>query len=188
MFNYLFSNKQIFLICTLETQCLMSKSLETKPITIKEANAFVSKNHRHHRATTRNSGKWAISAYDINSNELVGVAIVGNPVSATYMDGVTLEITRLCVIESAPKGTASFLISKCSKIWEIMGGEKLITYTLSHESGASLKGAGWDKEAIVRPHNNWNNKSKLDGKKRDLLEIYRLKKIRWAKILTNKAV
>ena len=158
----------------------MAKRLKTKPITIKDANLFVSKYHRHHRPTTRNSGKWAISVCDVETNEIVGVAIVGNPVSASFMDGLTLEITRLCVIESAPLGTASFLISKCSKIWKLMGGEKIITYTLFHESGASLKGAGWVKVGEVKPHNNWNNKSKIDGKQRDTLEIYKLKKNRWA--------
>ena len=157
----------------------MAKKIYSKPITIKKANEFVKKYHRHHRPTSRNSGKFAISAYDLDTNELVGVLIAGNPVSANFMDGETLEITRLCVKENAPKGTASFLIGKCSKIWKIMGGTKIITYTLDKESGASLRGAGWIKDGMVKPHNNWNNKSKMDGKKRDKLEIYSYKKIRW---------
>jgi len=157
----------------------MAKRLKTKPITIKEANFFVENHHRHHRPTTRNSGKWALSVIDTITDKIVGVAITGNPVSATYMDGLTLEITRLCVLETAPKGTSSFLISKCSSIWRLMGGEKILTYTLSHESGASLKGAGWAKVGEVSPHNNWKNKSKMDGKERDVLEIYRIKKFRW---------
>lgn len=157
----------------------MAKSLVIKPITIKEANSFVDKNHRHHRPTTRNSGKWAISVVDIKSNQTLGVAIVGNPVSASMMDGVTLEITRLCVLEDAPMGTSSFIMSKCCAIWRMMGGERLITYTLCSESGASLKGAGWNKVGEVAPHNNWNNKSKKDGILRDNLEIYQIRKYRW---------
>jgi hypothetical protein len=157
----------------------MGKRIKAKPITIKKANEFVKEFHRHHRPTTRNTGKFAVSAVDILTNEIVGVAIVGNPVSATLMDGFTLEITRLCIKEDAPKGTASFLMSKCSKIWKLMGGYKLITYTLCKESGASLKGAGWIKVAEVEPHNNWKNKSKMDGKPRDFLEIYKIKKFRW---------
>jgi hypothetical protein len=157
----------------------MAKILQTKPITIKQANEFVEKHHRHHRPTTRNSGKWAISVIDKASERLVGVAITGNPVSASFMDGYTLEITRLCILEDAPKGTASFLISKCSNIWRQIGGKRILTYTLSHESGASLKGAGWEKVGEVEPHNNWKNKSNMDGKERDLLEIYQLKKYRW---------
>ncbi len=157
----------------------MAKKIYSKPITIKEANEFVKKYHRHHRPTVRNSGKFALSAYDIETNELVGVLIAGNPVSANFMDGETLEITRLCVKDNAPKGTASYLMANCSKIWKIMGGKRIITYTLDKESGASLRGAGWIKDGIVKPHNNWDNKSKRDGKKRDKLEIYSYRKIRW---------
>ncbi len=162
----------------------MGKRIEAKPITIKGANEFVKEFHRHHRPTSRNSGKFAVSAVDTLNNEIVGVAIVGNPVSATLMDGVTLEITRLCIKDNSPKGTASFLMSRCSKIWKLMGGKKLITYTLCKESGASLKGAGWIKVAEVEPHNNWRNKSSMDGKSRDNLEIYSLKKIRWETVLS----
>jgi len=156
----------------------MGKKIFSKPITIKMANDFIKKHHRHHRPTSNNSGKFAVSAYD-ELNNLVGVVIAGNPVSANFMDGTTLEITRLCVIDVAPKGTPSFLISKCSRIWRIMGGTKLITYTLDKESGASLRWAGWKIDGIVEPHNNWYYKSKSDGKKRDKLKIYSLKKIRW---------
>ena len=157
----------------------MAKTLNTKPITIKQANEFVAKYHRHHRPTTKNCGKWAISAVDVKTDIIVGISITGNPVSASFMDGYTLEITRLCIKEGAPLGTASFLISKCSSIWKQMGGKRLLTYTLSHESGASLKGAGWEKIGEVMPHNNWKHKSTMDGKERDLLEIYKLKKYRW---------
>ena len=163
----------------------LSKRLKTKPTTLKEANEFVKKYHRHHRPTTRNSGKWAISVMDNHTNELVGVAIVGNPVSASFMDGMTLEITRLCVKIDAPKGTASFILSKCAKIWRLMGGIRILTYTLDKESGASLKGAGWLKTGEVIPHNNWKNKSTMDGIERDNLEIYKLKKHRWEKIVNQ---
>lgn len=157
----------------------MSKIFDTKPITIKGANLFIKENHRHHRPTSRNSGKWAISIIDKRTGKIIGVAIAGNPVSATYMDGYSLEITRLCVLESAPKGASSFIISKCSKIWKLMGGKRILSYTLCSESGASMKGAGWEKTGIVKPHNNWKYKSDMDGKSRDFLEIYEMKKFRW---------
>jgi len=157
----------------------MGKRISTKPITIKEANLFVESHHRHHRPTSRNCGKWAISAIDSLTNQIIGVAICANPVSATFMDGFTLEVTRLCVKEDAPMGTASFLLAHCSKIWRLMGGKKILTYTLDYESGASLKGAGWERVGIVKPHNNWNYKSQGDGKMRDNLTIYQYKKFRW---------
>tara|TARA_B100000614_G_C14344739_1_gene410422 strand:- start:71 stop:574 length:504 start_codon:yes stop_codon:yes gene_type:complete len=160
----------------------LAKTLATKPITIKTANEFIKDYHRHHRPTIRNSGRWALAAIDLNG-EMVGVVIAGNPVSATYMDGYTLELTRLCVKEIAPKGTCSFLLSKCCSIWRTMGGQRVITYTLATESGASLKGAGWKLSGTVKPHKRWTNKNKVDGLDRTHLEIYELMKHRWEKEL-----
>jgi hypothetical protein len=160
----------------------LSKLLTSKPITIRQANEFIKQFHRHHRPTTRNSGRWAIAAINTN-DEIVGVSIVGNPVSATMMDGYTVEITRLCVREDAPKGTCSFLLSKCCTIWRTMGGKKVITYTLDSESGSSLKGAGWQLSGIVKPHRRWQNKTKADGVERDSLKIYELSKKRWERNL-----
>jgi len=156
----------------------MAKSIFTQPINIKTANEFVKEHHRHHRPTSRNSGKWALSAVGADG-EVIGVLIAGNPVSATYMDGFTLEITRLCVKSTAPKGTCSFLVAKCCKIWGIMGGERILTYTLDEESGSSMRGAGWKPAGIVKPHNRWTNKTKKDGIERDNLEIYSKVKVRW---------
>ncbi|VUD46647.1 hypothetical protein TDB9533_00865 [Thalassocella blandensis] len=160
----------------------MAKVLVTKPITIKYANEFIKKFHRHHRPTIRNNGRWALAAVG-REDELVGVVIAGNPVSATYMDGFTLELTRLCVKEGAPKGTCSFLLSNCCSIWRKMGGNRVITYTLESESGASLKGAGWKLVGTVKPHKRWINRTKVDGIERANLEIYEVTKYRWEKEL-----
>lgn len=160
----------------------MAKVLITKPITIKHANEFIKQFHRHHRPTIRNSGRWALAAVGCG-NEIVGVVIAGNPVSATYMDGFTLELTRLCVKEGAPKGTCSFLLSKSCSIWRNMGGNRVITYTLESESGASLKGAGWKLSGTVKPHKRWTNRTKVDGIERASLEVYEVTKHRWEKEL-----
>lgn len=158
----------------------MAKNLTTKPITIKAANEFIKTFHRHHRPTIRNTGRWALAALD-NNNEMVGVVIAGNPISPNYMDGYTIELTRLCVREKSPKGTCSFLLGKCCCIWRSMGGKKVITYTLESESGASLKGAGWTLAGTVKPHNRWTNRSKVDGIERAHLQIYEVTKHRWEK-------
>ena len=160
----------------------MGKQLVTQPITIKCANEFIKSFHRHHRPTIRNSGRWAIAALD-NCENIVGVVIAGNPVSATYMDGLTIELTRLCVREAAPKGTCSFLLSKCCSIWRTMGGERVITYTLETETGASLRGAGWSQVGTVKPHKRWQNKTKTDGVERAQLQVYEVTKHRWEKCL-----
>ncbi|WP_445261308.1 XF1762 family protein [Pseudomonas sp. RL_15y_Pfl2_60] len=151
-----------------------------KPLTIKEANEFIKEHHRHHRPTARNNGKWALAAVDDNS-VIVGVVIASSPVSATYMDGLTIELTRLCVKEGAPKGVCSFLLSKSCSIWRSMGGVRVITYTLASESGASLRGAGWTLSGVVKPHKRWQNKSKTDGIERAMLQIYEVTKHRWVR-------
>jgi hypothetical protein len=47
------------------------------PLTLREARAFVTAHHRHHRAP--NGGMFAIGAED--AGEVVAVAIVGKPVA-----------------------------------------------------------------------------------------------------------
>lgn len=109
------------------------------PISITEANKFVANFHRHNKPVQ--GAKFAIGASD--GENLIGVAIVGRPVSRHLDDGETAEVTRCCVLDDAPKGACSFLYSRCWRVWAAMGGGNLITYTLQSESGASLRGAGW---------------------------------------------
>ena len=128
---------------------IASRQLDIVPMTLRNANDFVSEFHRHNGRTARNGGKFAIGASD--GNELFGVSIVGNPLSATYMDGFTAEVLRCCVRDHAPKGTCSKLYSRCWQIWRAMGGRRMITYTLQSESGASLRGAGWEVLGECKP-------------------------------------
>lgn len=107
-------------------------------LTLADANAFVDTHHRHNKKVQGH--KFSIGA--VNNGNLVGVAIVGRPVARKLDDGVTLEVTRLCCIENAPKNVCSFLYRAAWRAWSAMGGKRLITYTLSSESGSSLKGAG----------------------------------------------
>ena len=153
--------------------------MEIVPITLREANDFVESFHRHNGRTSRDGGKFAIG---VETDELVGVAIVGNPLSATFMDGKTAEVLRVCTSDHAPQNACSKLYGACWRIWRMMGGRKLITYTLATESGASLRGAGWKVVGEVKPHNNWEAKTKRDGKKREWQPIYGQLKFRWAVI------
>lgn len=119
----------------------MSDRISPVPFTVRAASRFVDLHHRHHEAPQ--GGLWSVGAEA--GGEIVGVAIVGWPVSAAMQNGVTAEIRRLCTVAAAPKGTCSWLISRCWRIWQIMGGRRLITYTLQAESGDSLRGAGMRK-------------------------------------------
>ena len=95
------------------------------PISLKEANDFVEQFHRHNNRTQLNGGKFAIGV--TNESELCGVAIVGRPVARLLQDGYTAEVTRVCVREDAPRNCNSFLYARCWRIWQAMGGLRLVT-------------------------------------------------------------
>jgi hypothetical protein len=108
-------------------------------LTLADANAFVTEHHRHNKKVQGH--KFSIGAK--TNDSLVGVGIVGRPIARKLDDGVTAEVTRLCVLDDAPKGCCSFLYRAAWRAWSAMGGERLITYTLESESGSSLRGAGF---------------------------------------------
>jgi len=146
------------------------------PCTLREANDFVASFHRHNGRTARNGGKWAVGAEV--GGELVGVAIVGNPLSARFMDGRTAEVLRLCTNDRAPKNTCSMLYAACARAWRAMGGWRVVTYTLATESGASLRAAGWQVAAECaagQVGKNWNK----GEKRREWQPIFGQQKFRW---------
>lgn len=153
------------------------KTMRVIPITINEANRFVNQYHRHNTKTSRNGGRFAIGAYE-DTLGLVGIAIVGNPIARNLCDGFTTEILRTCTRPDAPKNTNSFLYSACKRVWQSMGGRKIITYTLLSESGASLRGAGWEHDADVKG-GTWNRLNR----RRVTREISLKPKIRWTTII-----
>jgi len=121
-------------------------NLTVFPITLREANAFVESFHRHNKPVQ--GARFAIGArYD---GQLIGVAIVGRPVSRQLQDGLTAEVLRVCTDGTArrlPNGhtvpVCSMLYQRCWRAWQAMGGQRLVTYTLASEPGSSLRGAGW---------------------------------------------
>ena len=109
-------------------------------------------------------------------DDLIGIAIVGRPVSAILQDGVTAEVTRLCVVDHAPKNSCSFLYGRCWRIWQQMGGRRMVTYTLQEESGSSLKGAGWRIVGEVKPTSKGLDRK---DRSREWQPIYGQLKFRW---------
>jgi hypothetical protein len=126
------------------------------PSTVREANAFIESFHRHNRPVA--GCRFAIGASD--GQQLVGVATVGRPTARAWQDGVTAEVTRVCTIEAAPKGTCGALYAACWRAWRAMGGVRLVTYTLASESGASLRGSGATLLGERKPRDpaNWQNR------------------------------
>lgn len=112
-------------------------SLEICPITLKEANAFVEQHHRHHGPVVGH--KFSIGC--ASDSGIVGVAIVGRPVSRYLDDGWTLEVTRLCT--NGERNACSMLYAAAWRAARAMGYKRLVTYILDSERGNSLKAAGW---------------------------------------------
>lgn len=111
--------------------------LELQPITFAEASAFVVRHHRHHLPPV--SWKFGLAVND--GEKVVGVIMVGRPVSRVLDNGWTLEVTRCCT-DGTPH-VASKLYASAWRAARAMGYKRLITYTLVEETGTSLVAAGW---------------------------------------------
>src|SRR3990167_7687275 len=118
-------------------------------MTLAEANAFVHKHHRHHKPIP--GMKFSIGVSD--GEKVVGVALVGRPVSRMLDKGWTLEVNRTCT--DGTKNANSMLYGAAWRVTKALGYKRLITYSLPDESGTSLKAAGW-KCLGERGGGSWN--------------------------------
>lgn len=127
--------------------------LKLVPLSLAEANAFVAAHHRHHVPVVGH--KFSIGA--LRDGCLAGVAIVGRPVSRHRDDGRTLEVTRLCT--NGDRNCCSFLYGAAARAAFALGYERIGTYTLAEEGGASLRASGW-KLLGERGGRSWNRDSR----------------------------
>lgn len=144
-------------------------TLKITPINFSEANAFVSIYHRHHKPVI--GCKFCVAVSE--SEKIVGVAIIGRPVSRHLDNGWTLEVNRCCT--DGTKNACSMLYSSAWKAAKALGYQRLITYTLPEEGGASLKASNW-KCIGLRGGGNWNVKSRP---RIDVDELLRGQKLLW---------
>jgi hypothetical protein len=114
-----------------------SEKLALVPIGLDEANAFVERLHRHHRPVVGH--KFSLGA--ALGDKIVGVSIIGRPVSRHRDDGLTLEVTRLCT--DGTRNACSFLYGASARACFALGFKRIGTYILASEPGSSLTGAGW---------------------------------------------
>lgn len=119
------------------------------PIELAEANAFVTEHHRHHKPVVGH--KFSLGA--VLANKIVGVVIVGRPVSRVRDDGATLEVTRLCTDGS--RNACSFLYGAAARATFALGYTRIGTYILKSESGISMKATGW-KLIGETPGRSWS--------------------------------
>jgi hypothetical protein len=102
-----------------------------------EANEFVRVHHRHHKPVVGHLFSIGAALDD----KIVGVAIIGRPVSWIRDDGVTAEVTRLCTDGS--KNACSFLYGASARAAFALGFKRIGTYILASEPGVSLIATGW---------------------------------------------
>lgn len=110
-----------------------------RPISVRQASAFVAAHHRHHDAPQ--GAKFALAAW--HHERLVGVAMVGRPVSRRLDNGTTAEVIR--VATDGTRNACSFLYAAAKRAAQAMGYLKVLTYTLEEEGGASLRAVGWNR-------------------------------------------
>lgn len=127
--------------------------LRAVPLSLAEANEFVARHHRHHKPVVGH--KFSIGA--ALGAEIVGVCIVGRPVSRHRDDGMTLEVTRLCT--NGQRNACSFLYGCAARAAFALGYSRIGTYILKTEGGASVRAAGW-KLIAETPGRSWNVQSR----------------------------
>lgn len=121
------------------------------PISFREACAFVRKEHRHHKPPVGH--KFSVACSAKGGQDILGVCMVGRPVSRHLDNGWTLEVTR-CATDGTPN-VCSFLYGCARRAAWAMGYKRLVTYTLPAEGGASLRAAGY-RLIGEKGGGNWN--------------------------------
>jgi hypothetical protein len=130
-------------------------SLRIVPISFSDAAAFVAEHHRHHARPVGHKFSVGVASDD----QLVGVAIVGRPVSRVLAaDGRTLEVIRTAT--DGTRNANSMLYGACCKVAFGLGYDRLITYTQKGESGASLRAAGFRVLAERPARAGWSTPSR----------------------------
>jgi hypothetical protein len=149
--------------------------LTLKPISLRDANEYVEKHHKHHPAAR--GCKFSIGCYF--ADLLVGVVIVERPKARHLDDGWTLELSRVCT--SGHPHVASKLIAAAARAAFAMGARRVVSYVLAEESGISYRAAGWFRvedgggEPILFGGGEWSRPSRP----RDLMVSPTGRKHRW---------
>lgn len=117
------------------------------------ANDWVSFFHRHHPPVVGH--KFSLGA--MKDNDIVGVVIVGRPVSRVRDNGFTLEVTRLAT--DGTKNACSFLYGAAARAGFALGYKRIGTYILATEPGTTLRASGWRQIGEVTGR-SWNCKSR----------------------------
>ena len=143
--------------CSIELSQGGNAMLRLKPVSLREANEYVKQQHRHHKPVVGHKFSIGCEA----DGELAGVVIAGRPVSRYLDDGRTLEVTRLCT--NGTRNACSMLYAAAARAAAAMGYDRIITYTLDTENGASLRASGWTCQGQAGGL-RWTGQAKTGGR------------------------
>ena len=152
--------------------CIITK-LKVCPITLREAQEYIKKHHRH--CSPPKFHKFSVALKVDGEQDFVGVGVASTPKARAQMDGETLEINRVCS-DARYADVCSKLYALMIRAGKSMGYRRFISYTLPEEDGASLKAAGFHLDGITEGRtSSWSS-----GKRPRNIEKYpQGAKFRW---------
>lgn len=124
------------------------------PITLRMAQDFIKKYHRHNNPPRGHKFSIGLEAH----GKLIGVATAGRPIARHFDDGKTIEVNRTCTL--GDRNANSMLYGAIWRCAKAMGYLRAITYTQANETGASLRAAGWIRVKELPPRKSWAESSK----------------------------
>lgn len=142
----------------------VDQRLELCEVNWAEARTFIAEHHRHNEAPVG----WRFGFGVKNWHSLVAVATVGRPIARKICADSVAEITRVCtdltLHTALTHNACSMLYGACAREACRQQFERVITYTLFHESGVSLRAAGF-RAVHVTPDQAWNRPSRSRAKR-----------------------
>jgi hypothetical protein len=99
-----------------------------------------------------------MGAFDTDREQIVGVCIVGRPVARALDDGWTAEVLRIA--SDGSRNVCSLLYGAAWRAVRAVGYQRIITYTLESEGGASLRASGWERVADLPARRGWDAPSR----------------------------
>ena len=144
-----------------------------RPLTLAQANELVTEMHRHHKPTRGH--RFSIGAFV--DGQCVGAVIVGRPVARMVDQYAVAEVTRL--VTNGTRNACSFLYGRAAQAAQAMGFDRIQTYTLPEEGGASLRAVGWACDGVLRRDGEgWTSRT---GRSTDQPTTA---KVRWHRVLS----
>ena len=144
-------------------------SLRLCPLSLKDAQEFVSAWHRHNVPPIRD--KFRVGVCD-EKGILRAVCMVGRPVARHFDDGDTLEVLRIA--SDGTENACSMLYGAARRAAFAIGYRRLIPYTRADESGPSLKAADYKVVASRPARKGWDTPSRPRDNSRHSAGVQRL--------------